>query len=123
VYAQSDRLNSTAQARGILWLFAGRVGDSGNVDGTGTAARFDASGCVAIDSTGNCTIRKIIAAGVLSSPTGIRLFGNSLDFGSNNGELLITNLPSPDLAKLPAARNDELIKMAQISISIKSSLN
>jgi hypothetical protein len=89
-------------------------------DGTGIAARFDASGSVATDSTGNRTVRKITAAGVLSSPTGVRPFGTTLDFGSNNGELLITNLPSTDLAKQPVAMDDELIKLTQISISIKS---
>jgi len=65
-------------AAGIVSTFAGMAGVSGNTDGTGSAARFYATTRVAVDVSGNVyvsdvgyhTIRKITAAGVVSSFAG-----------------------------------------------------
>ena len=108
---------------GVVSTFAGSAtGLSGSADGTGTGASFNAPVYVATDSAGNVyvtdsgnyTIRKITTGGVvttlagtagqngftpgalpgvLSNPTGIRVFGTTLYFGSNNGVVSITNLP------------------------------
>jgi len=58
--------------------FAGRPGGQGNVDGTGSAARFYWPGGVAVDSVGsvymadseNSTIREITPAGVVTTLAG-----------------------------------------------------
>ena len=71
----------TAQVRvlaGALSVLAGVPSGNGNVDGTGTAARFyepsgvavDAAGNVYVADTGNHTIRKITSEGVVSTLAG-----------------------------------------------------
>ena len=73
---------------GAVSTLAGLAGNSGSTNGTGGSARFYAPQGVAVDSsynvyvadTGNHTIRKITAAGVVSTLAG--LAGNS---GSTNG--------------------------------------
>lgn len=58
--------------------FAGTPGGPGNVDGTGAAARFgnpygvavDATGTIYVADTGNSTIRKVTAAGVVTTFAG-----------------------------------------------------
>ncbi len=60
-------------------LFAGSPGNLGGNDGTGGGARFNAPQGAAVDSngnvyiadTGNCTIRKITAAGVVTTLAGL----------------------------------------------------
>lgn len=62
-----------------LELLAGSLGGTGNADGTGPAAAFDVPQSVAVDRTGNVyvadsgnsTIRKITAAGVVTTLAGI----------------------------------------------------
>lgn len=66
-------------AAGIA-LLAGRLGEQGNIDGTGPAARFrfpsgatavDASGNVYLADTYNYTVRKITPAGVVTTLAGV----------------------------------------------------
>jgi sugar lactone lactonase YvrE len=71
-----------------LELLAGDIGGSGNVDGTGAMARFFDPEGVAVDDAGNLyiadqdnyTIRKITAAGVVTT-----LAGTAGEFGSADG--------------------------------------
>jgi hypothetical protein len=57
---------------------AGTPGMAGSADGTGAAARFYGAACVAVDSTGNIyvgdignhTLRKVTAAGVVTTLAG-----------------------------------------------------
>ncbi len=71
----------------VMALFAGNVGGLGNVDGTGSAARFNGPNAVATDSGGNVyvadtynnTIRKITSAGVVTT-----LAGTAGTFGSTD---------------------------------------
>jgi sugar lactone lactonase YvrE len=60
---------------GVVTTFAGQAGASGNLDGTGTGAKFGALGGIAIDSSGtlyvtdttNNTVRKITSGGTTST--------------------------------------------------------
>ena len=91
----ADLLNHTIRkitSAGVVSTFAGTAGSSGSADGTGAAARFFQPNAVAVDSGGNVfvadgendTIRKITAAGVVTTfatsswPTGI-----AVDSGGN----------------------------------------
>ena len=77
---------------GVVSTLAGSPGLSGSADGTGGAARFwfpagiavDAGGSVYVADTGNCTIRKITSAGVVSTLAGSAgQYGSADDIGSN----------------------------------------
>ncbi|MBF9224017.1 NHL domain-containing protein, partial [Hymenobacter ruricola] len=65
-------------AAGVVSTLAGLAGASGSADGTGAAARFNYPAGVAVDAAGtvyvadqsNTTIRKITAAGVVSTLAG-----------------------------------------------------
>jgi len=73
---------------GGVTLFAGAAGISGSVNGRGADARFnrpegvstDGAGNVYVADTGNHTIRKITAAGVVTT-----LAGSAGEFGTTNG--------------------------------------
>lgn len=68
-------------------VFAGQSGSSGNVDGAGTAARLNYPNGMALDAAGNIylaagdnhTIRKITAAGVVTTIAGVRGLSGSTD--------------------------------------------
>jgi hypothetical protein len=70
-----------------LAVFAGNMDGIGNVDGTGTAARFNYTASVASDSAGNIyvadvnnnTIRKVTPAGVVSTLAGLAGSSGSAD--------------------------------------------
>ena len=87
----AERFNYTIRkitAAGVVSTLAGTAGSSGSTDGTGAAARFlfpnsvavDAAGTVYVADRGNSTIRKITAAGVVST-----LAGTAGSSGSTNG--------------------------------------
>lgn len=87
----SDATNSNIRkitAAGVVTTLAGSVGSSGSADGTGTAARFTVPYAVAVDTAGtvyvvdhgNHTIRKVTAAGVVST-----LAGTAGSAGSTDG--------------------------------------
>ena len=79
-------------------LFVGNVGGSGNIDGTGVAARFASPSSVAIDNGGNVyvadtashTIRKITTAGVVSTFAGSPGVQGSAD---GSGRAALFNVP------------------------------
>jgi hypothetical protein len=78
----ADRGNHTIRkvtAAGVVTTLAGTSGTSGTTDDTGTAARFALPSSVAVDSAGdvyvadsdNDTIRKVTAAGVVTTLAGV----------------------------------------------------
>lgn len=87
-----DTLNNTIRkvtSAGIVTTLAGRAGVKGNADGTGTNALFLGPGGVAVDKAANVyvadtynhTIRKVTAAGEVTTIAG-QYFGS--DDGTNN---------------------------------------
>ena len=74
-------------AAGVVTTLAGTAGASGSADGTGAAASFSFLGGVAVDGTGNAyvadtnnhTIRKITAAGVVTTLAGTAEVSGSAD--------------------------------------------
>ena len=91
----ADYGNSTIRkitAAGVVTTLAGTAGETGSANGTGAAARFNGPSAVAVDSTGNvyvadqgnAAIRKVTAAGVVTTlagtadafiPTGVAVDG------------------------------------------------
>jgi uncharacterized protein YjiK len=87
----ADAANSTIRkvtAAGVVTTLAGTAGTSGSADGTGSAARFYGPTSVAVDNIGNVyvadrnnyTIRKVTAAGIVTT-----LAGTAGMFGSADG--------------------------------------
>jgi sugar lactone lactonase YvrE len=93
----ADTVNATIRkvtAGGVATTFAGSAGNPGVADGTGSAARFnepqglavDGAGTVYVADTWNHTVRKITAAGVVSTLAGVPGSPGSIDgTGSNTG--------------------------------------
>jgi hypothetical protein len=86
----ADRENGTirkATSAGVVATLAGKPGGFGSADGTGAAARFRAPDRVAVDSAGNVyvadetnhSIRKITAAGVVTTLAGTSGMPGSAD--------------------------------------------
>ena len=92
-------LTVNAPAPSTLALLAGSVGGAGNLDGTGTAARFDLPYGTAVDAAGNVyvadrnnnTIRKITPAGVVSTFAG---HSGSTGAADGPGNLAYFNSPA-----------------------------
>ena len=92
----------------ILALLAGSSGGSGSADGTGAAARFSSPSGVAVDSagtvyvadTGNSTIRKITAGGVVTT-----LAGTAGATGSDDGTGAATRFYFPQGVAVDSAGN------------------
>ncbi|MBI4625811.1 MAG: hypothetical protein HY736_21645, partial [Verrucomicrobia bacterium] len=91
----ADKGNSAIRritADGVVTTFAGTAGSSGSADGSGSAARFsfpnhvaaDAGGNLFVADRGNSTIRKITAAGVVTTLAGTPGSNGSTD-GSGGG--------------------------------------
>jgi sugar lactone lactonase YvrE len=86
----ADTDNNTIRkisSAGTVMTFAGRAGESGHADGIGTAAQFHGPSGLAVDAAGNLwvadtlnhTLRKITAAGVVSTFAGIAGAAGSID--------------------------------------------
>ena len=86
----ADEINHTIRkitAAGVVTTLAGAAGVPGSADGTGAAARFDRPFGVAVDGTGNVyvadqlndTIRKVTAAGVVTTLAGAAGVAGSAD--------------------------------------------
>jgi sugar lactone lactonase YvrE len=77
---------------GVVTTFAGLASTPGSVDATGSAARFRSPYGIAVDGdanlyisdSGNRTIRKISAAGVVSTIAGLSGFGGNTDGAGSN---------------------------------------
>jgi sugar lactone lactonase YvrE len=107
----ADSVNQTIRkitADGTVSTFAGSAGNAGSADGTGSAARFlspfgvavDASGNVFVADLGNHTIRKISAAGVVTTVAGTA--GTS---GNRDGAALTARLNNPIALAIDPAGN------------------
>jgi sugar lactone lactonase YvrE len=86
VYVADNTIIRKVTATGVVTTLAGTAGFSGSADDTGAAARFDYPAGVAVDSAGNVyvadpynqTIRKITAAGVMTTLAGAaRMYGSA----------------------------------------------
>jgi len=86
VYVAENHTIRKVTPVGVVTTLAGTAGMTGSVDGTGAAARFAGPGGVAVDSAGNVyvtdnqTIRKVTAAGVVTT-----LAGTAGTLGSADG--------------------------------------
>lgn len=98
-------------AAGVVTTLAGKAGEDGNADGTGSTARFNAPSGVALDSAGtvyvadswNNTIRKIDPAiGMVSTLAGLGGFTN---YGSMDGIGNGARFFSPSNVALDSAGN------------------
>jgi sugar lactone lactonase YvrE len=84
---------------GIVSTLAGSIGVAGNTDGIGSAARFflpqgiavDAAGIVYVADTGSHTVRKITAAGVVTTLAGLPELA-----GSDDGTAAAARFSSPN---------------------------
>lgn len=96
----ADSFNHTVRkitAGGVVTTLAGSAQSGGQTDGTGTAARFDQPFGIAVDGSGNVyvsdatanTIRKITAAGVVSTLAGRARTPGSADGTGTNAEFSV----------------------------------
>ncbi len=93
---------------GVVTTLAGLGGTSGSADGTGSAARFyairgigiDTAGNLYVADTGNCTIRKVTPAGVVTTVAG--LAGSS---GSTEGTGSAARFYNPEDVTADASGN------------------
>ncbi len=107
----ADYWNGTIRkvtAAGMVTTLAGSAGTSGSTDGTGSAARFSSPFGVAVDTqgnvyvadTGNSTIRKVTAAGVVTT-----LAGSAGSSGSTDGTGSAARFFNPDGVAVDSAGN------------------
>jgi len=83
---------------GVVTTLAGVAGEAGSTDGTGAAARFDSPSGIAVDAagnvfvadTGNHTIRRISAGGIVSTLAGV---GGQPGADDGNGTAARFNTP------------------------------
>ena len=107
----ADYGNSTIRkvtAAGVVTTLAGSAGSFGSADGTGSAAQFNGPAGVAVDSAGNVfvadngnnTIRKVTAAGVVTT-----LAGSAEDYGSADGTGSMAQFNGPAGVAVDSAGN------------------
>ena len=107
----ADTNNSTIRrinAAGVVSTLAGAPGQTGGSDGTGSSARFynpfglavDAAGNVYVADYDNSTVRKVTAAGVVST-----LAGNAGTSGSSDGPGGAARFNHPGAVAVDAAGN------------------
>jgi hypothetical protein len=107
----ADTGNSTLRkvtAAGVVTTLAGTAGASGSSDGTGADAQFNGPVAVAVDRTGNVyvadtggpTLRKVTAAGVVTT-----LAGSAGAFGSADGTGAAARFSSPVAVAVDPAGN------------------
>jgi sugar lactone lactonase YvrE len=86
----ADQANNTIRkvtSAGVVTTLAGLAGSAGSTDGTGSVARFNNAGCIAVTSAGNLfvadqdnhTIRKVTSAGVVTTLAGLAGSAGSTD--------------------------------------------
>jgi len=93
---------------GVVTTLAGSAGVAGSADGTGSAARFcnpygvavDSTGNVFVGDTGNCTIRKVTAGGVVTT-----LAGSVGSTGSADGTGSAARFYSPEGVAVDSSGN------------------
>ena len=104
----SNQLIRMITPAGVVTTLAGSVGATANVDGTGSAARFQNPWGIAVDSAGNLyvggfynqTIRKVTPAGVVTT-----LAGTADTVGSADGTGLAAQFNYPSGVAVDAAGN------------------
>jgi sugar lactone lactonase YvrE len=77
---------------GVISVLAGKIGERGSTDGSGSAARFNRPGGLAVDKDGNLymadsfnrTIRKITPAGAVTTLAGLGGDGNATRTGGGS---------------------------------------
>ena len=97
----TGNIKSVLLSCGPLELLAGALGGSGNIDGTGAAARFaspygpavDAAGNLYVADSNNHTIRKITRAGIVTTLAGTAGISGSSDSDAA-GKGALFNFPS-----------------------------
>jgi sugar lactone lactonase YvrE len=107
----ADRNNSTIRkisVTGVVTTLAGAPQQTGSVNATGSAARFnlpsgvaaDAAGTVYVADTANHTIRRISPAGAVTT-----IAGDAMNNGSNDGQGTAARFNSPSSVAVDSAGN------------------
>jgi len=92
-----------ASAQELEFRVMAGASPAGNVNGTGSAAKFNVPTGVAVDSTGalyiadsqNCMIRKVTAAGVVTTFSGGFINGTGQPCGNSNGAINVAQFSGP----------------------------